>query len=276
MPELPEVETTRRGLEKRLLGQRVARAETRRETLRIPLPERFAARMKGRRFEHLDRLGKYILAYLDDGNVLIIHLGMSGRFTLDESGKVPDGKHDHVVFYMADGTVATYTDPRRFGLITMCREDEVDSHRLLAKMGPDPLGNAFNGPFLAERLAGKRSPIKAALLDQKIVAGLGNIYVCEALYYSGISPRRSAHTVQGARAERLATAIRQVLDKALKAGGSSLRDYVQTSGELGYFQHQFSVYGREGEACPKCDCNQTVERIVQSGRSTFYCAARQR
>ncbi|MBT3172455.1 MAG: bifunctional DNA-formamidopyrimidine glycosylase/DNA-(apurinic or apyrimidinic site) lyase [Rhodospirillaceae bacterium] len=276
MPELPEVETVRRGLEKRLLGQRVARAETRRKTLRIPLPERFAERMKGRRFEHLDRLGKYILAYLDDGAVLIIHLGMSGRFTLDENGKAPDGRHDHVVFIMEDGTVATFNDPRRFGLITMCREEEVESHRLLAKMGPDPLGNEFNGPFLADRLAGKRSPIKAALLDQKNVAGLGNIYVCEALYHSGISPKRSAHTVQGVRAERLAAAIRQVLDKALKAGGSTLRDYVQASGELGYFQHQFSVYGREGEACPKCDCGKSVKRIVQSGRSTFYCAERQR
>ncbi len=276
MPELPEVETVRRGLEKRLFGQRVTRAEARRKKLRIALPERFAARMKGRRFEHLDRLGKYILAYLDDGAVLIIHLGMSGRFTLGKNGKSPEGKHDHVVFFMADGTVATFSDPRRFGLITMCREEEVADHRLLAKMGPDPLGNEFNGPFLAERLAGKRSPIKAALLDQKNVAGLGNIYVCEALYHSGISPKRSAHTVQGARAERLAAAIRLVLDKALKAGGSTLRDYVQASGELGYFQHQFSVYRREGEMCPECDCGKSVKRIVQSGRSTFYCARRQR
>ena len=276
MPELPEVETVRRGLEERLLGRRVTRAETRRKNLRIPLPERFAERMEGRCFERLDRVGKYILAYLDDGTVLIIHLGMSGRFTLEENGKSPEGRHDHVVFFMEDGTVATYCDPRRFGLITLCREEEVASHRLLANMGPDPLGNEFNGPFLAGRLAGKRSPIKAALLDQKIVAGLGNIYVCEALYYAGISPKRSAHTVQGARAERLATAIRQVLDKALAAGGSSLRDYVQTNGELGYFQHQFSVYGREGEACPKCDCGKSVKRIVQSGRSSFYCAACQR
>ncbi len=276
MPELPEVETVRRGLEKRLFGQRVTRAEARRKKLRIALPERFAARMKGRRFEHLDRLGKYILAYLDDGAVLIIHLGMSGRFTLANGGKSPEGKHDHVVFFMQDGTVATFSDPRRFGLITMCGEEEVAGHRLLAKMGPDPLGNEFNGPFLAGRLAGKRSPIKAALLDQKNVAGLGNIYVCEALYHSGISPKRSAHTVQGARAERLAAAIRLVLDKALKAGGSTLRDYVQASGELGYFQHQFSVYRREGEMCPECDCGKSVKRIVQSGRSTFYCARRQR
>jgi formamidopyrimidine-DNA glycosylase len=276
MPELPEVETIRRGLEARLLGQRVARAEARRANLRIALPDRFAERLQGRRFERFERRGKYILAYLDDGAVLIIHLGMSGRFTLDDSGRTPDGPHDHVVFFMANGTIATYTDPRRFGLITLCSETEVETHRLLANMGPDPLGNAFNGPFLAARLAGKRSPIKAALLDQKIVAGLGNIYVCEALYHARISPKRSAHTVQGGRAERLTAAIREVLDKALRAGGSSLRDYVQASGEMGYFQHQFTVYGREGEACPECDCGKSIIRITQSGRSTFYCARRQR
>ena len=275
MPELPEVETVRRGLEKRLLGQRIAYAETRRQTLRIPLPHNFAARMTGRRFERLERRGKYILAYLDNRDVLIVHLGMSGRFTLGEAGALPEGPHDHVVFRMADGTIATYADPRRFGLMTLCLESEVEDHRLLAKMGPDPLGNAFNGPSLAARLAGKNSPIKAALLDQRIVAGLGNIYVCEALFGAGISPRRSAHTVQGAHAERLVASIRQVLDRALQAGGSSLRDYVQASGELGYFQHQFSVYGREGEPCPKCDCEQAIKRIVQSGRSTFYCASRQ-
>jgi len=276
MPELPEVETVRRGLEKRLLGQRVAYAEARRQTLRIPLPEDFAARMTGRRFERLERRGKYILAYLDNRTVLIVHLGMSGRFTLGDAGALPDGPHDHVVFRMEDGTVATYNDPRRFGLMTLCSDTEVDEHRLLASMGVDPLGNMFNGPYLASRLKGRRSPIKTALLDQKTVAGLGNIYVCEALYGAGISPRRSAHTVQGGRAERLAAAIRKTLDSALQAGGSSLRDYVQANGELGYFQHQFSVYGREGEPCPNCDCEQTVKRIVQSGRSTFYCARRQR
>lgn len=276
MPELPEVETVRRGLEKRLLGQRVAYAEARRQTLRIPLPEDFAARMTGRRFERLERRGKYILAYLDNRTVLIVHLGMSGRFTLGDAGALPDGPHDHVVFRMEDGTVATYNDPRRFGLMTLCSDTEVDEHRLLASMGVDPLGNMFNGPYLASRLKGRRSPIKAALLDQKTVAGLGNIYVCEALYGAGISPRRSAHRVQGGGAERLAAAIRKTLDSALQAGGSSLRDYVQANGELGYFQHQFSVYGREGEPCPNCDCEQTVKRIVQSGRSTFYCARRQR
>ena len=276
MPELPEVETVRRGLEKRLLGQRVAYAEARRQTLRIPLPEDFAARMTGRRFERLERRGKYILAYLDNRTVLIVHLGMSGHFTLGDAGALPGGPHDHVVFRMEDGTVATYNDPRRFGLMTLCSDNEVAEHRLLASMGVDPLGNMFIGPYLASRLKGRRSPIKAALLDQKTVAGLGNIYVCEALYGAGISPRRSAHTVQGGRAERLAAAIRKTLDSALQAGGSSLRDYVQANGELGYFQHQFSVYGREGEPCPNCDCEQTVKRIVQSGRSTFYCARRQR
>ncbi len=279
MPELPEVETVRRGLEKRLVGLRVAQAEARRKTLRIALPERFAARMTGRRFERFERRGKYILAHLDDGAVLITHLGMSGRFTLGEAGTpgaAACGPHDHVVLRMEDGTVATYTDPRRFGLMTLCGESEVDDHRLFAAMGPDPLGNAFNGPALAARLSAKRSPIKAALLDQSTVAGLGNIYVCEALYGARLSPRRSAHTVQGGRAERLSAAIRQVLDGALRAGGSSLRDYVQASGELGYFQHQFSVYGREGEPCPECDCENAIRRITQSGRSTFYCARRQR
>ena len=276
MPELPEVETVRRGLEGRVVGKRIAHAEARRPNLRIPLPENFAARMTNRRFERLERRGKYILAYLDDGAVLIIHLGMSGRITLEGDGAEPAGRHDHVVFRMEDGTVATYNDPRRFGLMTLCRDTEVEEHRLLASMGADPLGNEFNGPYLVARLKGKRTPIKAALLDQKIVAGLGNIYVCEALFGAGLSPRRSAHTVQGGRAERLSVTIRQVLDRALQAGGSSLRDYVQASGELGYFQHQFSVYGREGEPCPNCDCGSAVKRIVQSGRSTFYCAKRQR
>ncbi len=272
MPELPEVETVRRGLEGRILGKRIIEAETRRQTLRIPLPENFTTRMKGRRFERLERRGKYILAYLDNGTVLIIHLGMSGRITLEDADSQPNRPHDHIVFRMEDGTVATYNDPRRFGLMTLCHDVEVDKHRLLTSMGADPLSNEFNGPYLAARLKGKRTPIKAALLDQKIVAGLGNIYVCEALFGAGLSPKRSAHTVQRARAERLVATIRQVLDRALQAGGSSLRDYVQASGELGYFQHQFSVYGREGEPCSNCDCDFNVKRIVQSGRSTFYCA----
>lgn len=276
MPELPEVETVRRGLEGRIVGKRIIETETRRQTLRIPLPENFAARMTSRRFERLERRGKYILAYLDDGTVLIIHLGMSGRITLDGTGPQVARRHDHVVFRMEDGTVATYNDPRRFGLMTLCRDVEVQEHRLLASMGADPLSNQFNGPYLAKRLKGKRTPIKAALLDQKIVAGLGNIYASEALFSAGLSPRRSAHTVQGGRAETLSATIRQVLDRALRAGGSSLRDYVQANGELGYFQYQFSVYGREGEPCPKCDCKFTIKRILQSGRSTFYCSKRQR
>jgi len=276
MPELPEVETVRRGLEGRIVGKRIIETVARRKTLRIPLPENFSARMTDRRFELLERRGKYILAYLDDSSVLIIHLGMSGRITLKGSGPLTNGQHDHVVFRMEDGTVVTYNDPRRFGLMTLCHNVEVSKHRLLANMGADPLGNEFNGPYLAARLKGKHTPIKSALLNQKIVAGLGNIYVCEALFDAGLSPRRSAHTVQGRRAERLVVTIRQVLDRALRAGGSSLRDYVQASGELGYFQNQFSVYGREGEPCPNCDCEFTIKRIVQSGRSTFYCAKRQR
>ena len=276
MPELPEVETVRRGLEGRIVGKRIAHAEARRPTLRIPLPENFAARMTGRRFERLERRGKYILAYLDDGAVLIIHLGMSGRITLQGAGAEPAGRHDHVVFRMEDGTVATYNDPRRFGLMTMCREAEVDEHRLLASMGADPLGNEFNGPYLAARLKGKRTPIKAALLDQKIVAGLGNIYVCEALHISGLSPKRKAHTVGPARANALVDAIKTVLTHAISSGGSSLKDHRQTNGELGYFQHAFRIYGRKDKACKRCGSAHPVKRLIQSGRSTFYCSHCQR
>jgi formamidopyrimidine-DNA glycosylase len=198
----------------------------------------------------------------------------------DASGRTgppaPDGKHEHVVFEVGNGTLIRFSDPRRFGLMALTREDELARHPMLVHLGPEPTGEDFTGSVLAERLAGRNTPIKSALLDQRIVAGLGNIYVCESLFMAGLSPRRKAATVQGARAERLAKSIREVLADAIAAGGSSLRDHVAPSGELGYFQHHFKVYGREGEPCPACNCGETVQRIVQAGRSTFYCAKRQR
>ncbi len=279
MPELPEVETVCRGLAPALVGRRFLRVEARRPDLRIPLPPDLSARLEGRRVERIARRAKYILVHLDDGTVLIVHLGMSGRIYIAE-GAGPPGRHDHVIFTVEGGVEVRFNDARRFGLIDLAAADGLDRHRLFAGLGPEPLSNEFNGPALAAALKGKATPIKAALLDQRVVAGIGNIYACEALFDAGLSPRRKAATVQGGRAERLAAAIRDVLERAIAAGGSSLRDYVQPSGELGYFQHQWSVYGREGEPCPGCDCDRArtggVRRIVQSGRSTFLCATRQR
>ena len=278
MPELPEVETVCRGLAVHMEGRRVERLDLNRPDLRVPMPTGLRAKIEGRAVRRIGRRAKYILMHLEDGGVLILHLGMSGRMVVAANGAaaIPPDRHDHVVFSMAGGTVIRFNDARRFGLLDYAKESELQSHPLFAGLGPEPLGNEFNGPFLAAALAGKATPIKAALLDQRVVAGLGNIYVSESLYWAGISPRRIAATVAGARAERLANAVRDVLTRAIAAGGSSLRDYVQASGELGYFQHQWAVYGRENERCPDCDCKDAIKRIVQSGRSTFYCAKRQR
>lgn len=276
VPELPEVETVVRGLRPHLEGATLAMVVVRRPDLRQPFPKDFARRLTGRRVVSLSRRAKYILAQLDDDVQLLAHLGMSGRMVLHTGPPPPPGKHDHVVFMTDRGTQVVFSDPRRFGLMTLIAPGEAPSHPLLRDIGPEPLGNAFDGPLLAERLRGKKTPLKAALLDQRVVAGLGNIYVCEALFQAGLSPRRQARTVGPVRAVRLATAIREVLHAAIAAGGSSLRDYVGSSGELGYFQHNFSVYDREGQPCPGCDCDGTVRRIVQSGRSTFFCPQRQR
>jgi formamidopyrimidine-DNA glycosylase len=278
MPELPEVETVCRGLAPFMEGRTLTRVDQRRKNLRFPFPKQFAKRLLNRRVERIRRRAKYILISLDDSTVLIIHLGMSGRMTITPPGQTaPEpGKHDHVVFGTDAGAVIMFNDVRRFGLMDLAQEDTLDQHPLLCDIGPEPLGNAFSGAYLSERLKGRKTPIKSALLDQKIVAGLGNIYVCEALYRAGISPKRLASTVAGARAERLVPVVRDILDEAIAKGGSTLKDYVQTDGELGYFQHEFAVYGREGEPCPGCDCKKSVQRIVQSGRSTFYCAKRQR
>ncbi|HEY4343682.1 MAG TPA: bifunctional DNA-formamidopyrimidine glycosylase/DNA-(apurinic or apyrimidinic site) lyase [Parvibaculum sp.] len=294
MPELPEVETVRRGLAPALEGRRIARAIQRRANLRYMLPERFAERLSGRRVERLERRAKYILAHLEGEEVLLVHLGMSGRFTIHsarqtgpadpktpgqfhyESPSAGTETHDHIVFDMEDGTRIVYSDHRRFGFMDLIPQNMLSENAHLAALGPEPLGNEFSADILLERLKGRRAPIKAALLDQRTVAGLGNIYVCEALFRSGISPSREAGRIGAPRVEKLARAIRDVLTEAIEAGGSTLRDYAHTDGELGYFQHSFATYDREGEACSKPGCGGTVKRTVQSGRSTFYCPSCQR
>ena len=276
MPELPEVETVRRGLEAKLGGQVVARVRRRRADLRAPLPRDLKARLEGRRLGRIDRRGKYLLFHFDAGPVLIAHLGMSGRFVVTTSPAPPPGVHDHVIFDWTGGLVLTFNDVRRFGLMTLAREAALAGHPLLRGLGPEPLDGGFDGAALGAALRGRRTAIKAALLDQRVIAGIGNIYACEALFRARLSPRRIADSVRGLRAARLASAIRTVLEAAIAAGGSSLRDYVQASGELGYFQHAFAVYGREGEACPGCECDGAVRRILQGGRSTFFCPRIQR
>jgi formamidopyrimidine-DNA glycosylase len=276
MPELPEVETVRRGLVPVLEGRVLERVEQRRPDLRWPIPKGFSKHLTGRRVSRLERRAKYLLWYMDDDTVMMLHLGMSGRVQISDTRPVELDKHDHLVFTTDDGTVIRFNDARRFGMVDLTTAAGVDEHKLLATLGPEPLGNAFSGPTLAAALEGRRSPIKAALLDQRVVCGLGNIYVCEALHMSGISPLRLAADVQGKRTDRLVTAIREVLGAAIEAGGSSLRDHKQVSGELGYFQHRFRVYDREDDPCPKSGCTGKVRRLVQSGRSTFYCARCQR
>jgi formamidopyrimidine-DNA glycosylase len=275
MPELPEVETIRRGLALRISGRRIIEAQLRRPDLRRPFPPMLAERLSGARIGALARRGKYILIEVDDSGTLLLHLGMSGRITASNGGS-PEMPHDHVVLTLDDGTVVRFNDPRRFGTLDYVERGREAAHPLLAGLGPEPLGAGFDGAYLSRALAGRMTPIKSALLDQRIVAGLGNIYVCEALYRARVSPRRLAASVAGARAGRLVQAIRAVLDEAIAAGGSSLRDYVQANGELGYFQHRWAVYSREGEPCPGCDCAEGVRRMVQAGRSTFFCAKRQR
>jgi formamidopyrimidine-DNA glycosylase len=280
MPELPEVETVCRGLAARLTGRRIKRVIQRRPDLRFPLPERLVDRLEGRQVIQVGRRAKYILIHLDSDELLLGHLGMSGRMMVGAAPVANFETHDHVILETDDGTAVRFNDARRFGFLDMVSREELDRHPLLAGLGPEPLGNEFSGPVLAKALRGKSTAIKSALLDQRVVAGLGNIYAAESLFWAGLSPRRLARTVQGERAERLALAIRKVLTEAIAAGGSSLRDYVQVDGELGYFQHRWAVYEREGEACPGCSCDRSatggIRRIVQTGRSTFYCARRQR
>ena len=281
MPELPEVETVRRGLARAMEGRRIDGVRVARRDLRWPVPADFEQRLVGRTVTAVGRRAKYLTIDLDDGGVLLAHLGMSGRMIVDEEGS--DGptakssaKHEHVTIVLGNRTFVRFADPRRFGMMDWVAEGGLADHPLIAHLGPEPTGADFDGARLWALLEGKRTPIKAALLDQRVVAGVGNIYACESLFAAGISPRRQAANVGPARAGRLALAIRETLAEAIDAGGSSLRDHVAPDGELGYFQHRFKVYGREGEPCPGCDCGGAVRRVVQSGRSTFYCAARQR
>ena len=281
MPELPEVETVRRGLSPAMTGQRIVRAEARRADLRFPFPARLAERLAGARIVNLGRRAKYLVAELDSGEALIMHLGMTGRFTVSD-GKIggfvhdagKDEKHDHMVMELENGVRVVFNDARRFGFFEMWPVGEIDSYPAFAALGPEPMSNEFNGPYLRAVFKGKKTPVKAALLDQRVVAGLGNIYVCEALFRSGISPKRLAGSLGADRTERLAGAVRRVIDEAIAAGGSSISDFAATDGSLGYFQHGFQVYGREGEAC--VSCSRVVRRLVQSGRSTFYCGTCQR
>ena len=282
MPELPEVETVRRGLERQLIGRRIERVEVRRPDLRGPLPPTMADDLTGRRVVAVDRRAKYLLVRLDDEQTWMVHLGMSGRFTLSPRDPGEPKKHDHVLVWLDDGGHAAFNDPRRFGSMDLVPTGCVESHRSLAKLGPEPLSDAFDSAALCRALRGRHTPIKAALLDQKVVAGLGNIYVCEILNRSGISPRRSAHTIAGRgdrptrRAERLVAATRAVLEEAIAAGGSTLRDFAAVDGTLGYFPHSFRAYDREGQPCRSRDCEETIDRIVQSNRSTFFCPRCQR
>ena len=295
MPELPEVETVRRGLEAAMDGERITRVEVRRPDLRWPLAKDFAQRLKGKRVVGVGRRAKYLLVDLSSGDVLVMHLGMSGSFHVflgqnERAGQRPDkhlGRyyherskhlaHDHVVFHLASGASVTFNDPRRFGSMKLVAREALDGEPLLRGLGPEPLGNAFDAAMLALACRGKKTSLKAALLDQRVVAGLGNIYVCEALHRAHLSPKRRASTLaecNGAaneRAARLVDGIKAVLAQAIKDGGSSLRDHRLTDGELGMFQHHFRVYDRAGEPCRTAGCDGTIKRIVQSGRSTFYC-----
>jgi formamidopyrimidine-DNA glycosylase len=337
MPELPEVETVRKGLEPILVGNAFARVEQRRPDLRFPLPKDFGARLSGRKVKALDRRAKYLLARLDDGEVLVMHLGMSGKFRIDPSnskeppcrsflaqgddrptsplegevkkkhrtapqespppltGRDREGgeqtgaeivksipKHEHIVFHMQDGVSVRYADARRFGYMDLITAGALESHALFKGLGVEPLSSAFTAEWLAARLKGKATPIKSALVDQRLIAGLGNIYACEALFAACISPLKLAGTLPTKtgkptpKIEALVVAVKSVLESAIKAGGSSLRDYRHADGRLGRFQHRFKVYGREGKPCARKSCRGTVRRIVQGGRSTFYCPACQR
>jgi formamidopyrimidine-DNA glycosylase len=288
MPELPEVETVCRGLRPALEGRALARVDQRRPDLRFPFPENFVRRLEGNTVRAVERRAKYILIRLGDGWTWLVHLGMSGRFTVTPGGRASSGqaghnsgwalaeKHDHVLVETSDGGRLVFNDARRFGFMDLIPPGGEAENPFLASLGPEPMSDAFDAAYLAAALRTKKTPIKSALLDQRVVAGLGNIYVCEALWRADISPRRSAHTIPGARAVRLVPAIKAVLGEAIEAGGSSIRDYVQASGELGYFQHRWDAYDREGEPCRKPGCLGVVCRIVQSGRSSFFCPTHQR
>ncbi len=296
MPELPEVETVMLGLKPVLEGRRILAVEQRREDLRFPFPKDFAARLQGRRVENLSRRAKYILAAIEGGDTLLIHLGMTGRFTIlsdggarnlgefyfeEGAGENGRGPHDHIVFRLEGGASVVYTDPRRFGMMDLFPEGHASRHKLLKGIGVEPLGNEFSAEVLACAFAAKKAPLKAALLDQRIVAGLGNIYVCEALHRARLSPKRKAATLvkrgkPDPRLDDLVSHIRAVLREAIEAGGSTLNDYARPDGSDGAFQHRFAVYDREGGTCAAQGCAGTIKRVVQAGRSTFYCPSCQK
>jgi formamidopyrimidine-DNA glycosylase len=295
MPELPEVETVRRGLAPVMIGRRIERVDQRRPDLRFPFPENFAKRLEGRTIVRLERRAKYLMAHVEGGDILTMHLGMSGRFTISETGGANaheladftydqghDPKHDHVVFWMSGGATVTYNDARRFGYMTLIEERLLDQHPHFADLGIEPLGPELTPEFLAAKAHGKKCDLKAFLMDQRIVCGLGNIYVCEALFRAQLNPTKPAGRLADrngkprAGATALVPVITSVLKAAIDAGGSTLRDYKQTDGSLGYFQHRFTVYGREGEACVRKGCNGIIKRRVQANRSTFYCPKCQR
>jgi len=276
MPELPEVEITRCGLRPVLEGRILSKVEVHTRFLRYPLPRGFSARLRGRRIERLSRRGKVLLAFLDDDKIWLTHLGMSGRMTVLTGSTEPRDKHDHLIFVTDRGHEIRFNDARRFGFMDLIVGGRVAGNKHLKFLGMEPLTDCLTAASLSAALNGKRCTIKAALMDQRVVAGLGNIYVCEALYWAGISPRCNAGKITGARSERLVSAIKEVLTTAIAAGGSSLRDFRHTDGDLGYFQTKFSVYGREGKPCPRCIGKCSIRRFVQHGRSTFYCAKFQR
>lgn len=291
MPELPEVETVRLGLQPALEGHRFTKVETRRGGLRIPFPPHFAERLKGRKVKRLWRRAKYLLAELDSGETLVMHLGMSGRMSVYAEGKerklgqyvyepappeAGHGKHDHVVMETDAPARIVFADHRRFGLMTLVETARLDEDKLFKGIGPEPLSDDFDAKYLSAALKGKKTPIKSAILDQRVIAGVGNIYACEALFRAGVSPKRIAAKVSHEQSVKLTHAIKSVLKDAVKAGGSSLRDYHKADGELGNFQHHFAVYDRAGKPCSKKGCKGTVKRIVQAGRSTFYCPACQK
>ena len=285
MPELPEVETVMRGLEPVMMGQKIRYADIRRPDLRWPFPENMSQRLTGTTITGLHRRSKYILCDLDSGETLLIHLGMSGRMTISHAEKESEdllgnfqykpstpAKHDHVILDMIDGARISFNDARRFGAMDLIETQKLFDHKLIKSLGPEPLGNKFNTLYLHSELKGKSASIKAALLDQRIVSGLGNIYVCESLWRAGINPKRLSGKISRKKIDVLIPIIRDVLQEAISAGGSSLKDHRQTNGDLGYFQHSFAVYGREGKKCNSPDCSELIKRIVQSGRSSFYCA----
>lgn len=271
MPELPEVETTKRGLEPVLEGHKIIKVVKFRDKIRIAIPDDFEKKITGSRVRHIKRRAKYLQIFLDNDHVIICHLGMSGKFIIRKKDKQPFAKHDHVIFETEHGNLVIYNDPRRFGIMTICRADEIEEHKFFKNMAVEPLGNQFNGKYLHDNIKKKANPIKTALLDQRVVVGLGNIYVCEALNMAKISPLKKARDLTMNDTENLVPIIRDILRRAIEAGGSSLKNFAKTDGDLGYFQHQFVAYGREGEQCKNKACKGSIVRINQGGRSTFYC-----